>query len=215
MPFRDLGDKDGDGGPWGMEEKAYQEPVLAGVGAGVAAGVGAGVAYGQHDQHQQAYQAYEHQQAYPSQYQQSQQQGYQSDYQQPEQYYQAYPQQQPFDHSLMPLTPTHQTQPQGYPYTPSASAQSPETYNAMASPVPSSAAVPAQVMPSGPTLQDGMTVIVRQGFVRTLEDELGKSPPIFNPPRHKLIPLFQSSPPVTRSQSSKPTTTAGVSANPR
>ncbi|KAJ9105848.1 hypothetical protein QFC20_004183 [Naganishia adeliensis] len=164
VPFRDVADKDG--GPWGMEEKGYQEPVLAGLEWDTRS-MGST---------EQAYQPYEQQQAYPSEYQQQQQQAYEPEYQQPQQFYHPYPEQQPYDQSFTPHTPTHQTQPQGYPYTPSAVAKSPDAYSATPSPVATTSPVPAQAVSSGSTLQDGMTVIVRQGFVRTLEDELVIAP---------------------------------------
>ena len=141
VPFRDLGDKDQDGGPWAMGEKqAYEEPMLAGVGAGMA--------------------AYANQQG---------QQAYQPEFQQHLQAhaYQPYADHQPY---AQPQTPTHQTQPQGYPYTPTPGTATSHTPGETFSPVPA-----PQQAAVGPVLQDGMSVVVRQGFVRTLDDELGES----------------------------------------
>lgn len=148
VPFREVEDKDQDGGPWTMGEKQmYQEPMLAGVGAGSG--------YGQQQHEQQSYQ---------SEYQQQPQQPF----------YQPYPEHQAYGQAFTPHTPTHQTQPQGYPYTPSAATGTPDAYGGTPSPVAATTAIPAQASSSGSALQDGMTVVVRQGFVRTLEDELGE-----------------------------------------
>ena len=146
VPFRDLGDKDQDGGPWAMGEKqAYEEPMLAGVGAGMT-----------------AYAAQQGQQAYQPEYQQQLQ----------AHAYQPYADHQPY---AQPQTPTHQTQPQGYPYTPTPGTATSHTPGETFSPVPA----PPQEAAVGPVLQDGMSVVVRQGFVRTLDDELGESATLF------------------------------------
>lgn len=150
VPFREMGDKDQDGGPWALGEKqVYEEPVLAGVGAGSAA-------YGG-QYNQQAYQ--------PEYQQQMQQHAYQPYADQPY---------APQTYAQPPLTPTHQTQPQGFPYTPTAGTATPNTFGGPLSPANATSPVPSQEPVAGPVLQDGMSVVVRQGFVRTLEDELGE-----------------------------------------
>lgn len=146
MPFREMADKDQDGGPWTLGEKqTYEEPILAGIGAGSAA-------YAQ--QHGQ--------QAYRPEYQQQMQQHA----------YQPYADHQPY--MQPPQTPTHQTHPPGYPYTPTPGTATPNTFGGTFSPVNPTGPVPSQETGAGPLLQDGMSVVVRQGFVRTLEDELGE-----------------------------------------
>ncbi|KAJ9100957.1 hypothetical protein QFC19_005353 [Naganishia cerealis] len=162
IPYREAQDKDQDGGPWVLEEKQmYHEPVLAGVGAA------AGSAY-----HPSQHAA---EQGYPQPYPQEMQQ----------QPYQPYPQQQQqqqqhltYGQTLAPHTPSHQTQPHGYPYTPSPGPGTPNTFGGGASsPTPSvaggmNAAQTQGSAMAGQVIQDGMSVVVRQGFIRTLEDEL-------------------------------------------
>ncbi|KAJ9116374.1 hypothetical protein QFC22_004815 [Naganishia vaughanmartiniae] len=156
VPFREVQDKDQDGGPWVLEEKGtYHEPIMM-------ATVPAGNPY---DQQQHA------QQVYPQPYAQQTQ-------------YQPYPpqQQQPYNQNLAPHTPSNLSQPQGYPMIPSPGPGTPNTFGGVASPTPSgsSGMIPAQALAhaqgQGQIIQDGMNVVVRQGFIRTLEDELVIAP---------------------------------------
>lgn len=164
VPFREVQDKDQDGGPWVLEEKGtYHEPIMM-------AAVPAGNAYDQQQQHgQQAYPQPYHQQAQPQTYQPYSPQHQQS-------------QPQPYGQTLTPHTPTHLSQPQGYPVTPSPGPGTPNTFGGVASPTPSgssgmfSAPAVAQTQGQGHVIQDGMNVVVRQGFIRTLEDELVIAP---------------------------------------
>ena len=180
VPFREMGDKDQDGGPWALGEKqAYEEPMLTGVGAGMA-----------------AYTAQPGQQAYQPEYQQQTQ----------AHAYQPYANHQPY---ALPQTPTHQSQPQGFPYTPTPGTATSHTPGETFSPAPAT----SQEVAAGPVLQDGMSVVVRQGFVRTLDDELGMLV-ILGPPDFILTRLHQSLLPVITLPSFRPTMTAGVSVNP-
>ncbi|KAJ9099176.1 hypothetical protein QFC21_004056 [Naganishia friedmannii] len=153
VPFREMQDKDQDGGPWVLEEKGtYHEPIMM-------AGVPSGNAYDQQQHHAQ--------QVYPQPYsQQRQQQTYQQQLPQ-------HPYSQPLDH-----TPIHLSQPQGYPMTPSPGPGTPNTFGGVASPTLSGSTgmLPAQMQGQGLVIQDEMNVVVRQGFVRTLEDELVIAP---------------------------------------